>query len=86
MNTAFVNKLENAKQAAIRVLLHNSIGPCHGLPRVAGWGYPEPYTRDLMISALGVLVSKNKKLNAALAKTLGLRTKPDAPGPYPFFG
>ena len=28
-------------------------GPIEGLPRTAGWGYPEPYTRDLMISALG---------------------------------
>jgi len=70
MNAVFHNKIENAKQAAIRVLLHNAVGPFHGLPRVAGWGYPEPYTRDLMISALGVLASRNKKLNATLLKTL----------------
>jgi len=51
-----------AKEAALRVLLHNSRGPYHGLPRTAGWGYPEPYTRDQMIATLGVLASANPKL------------------------
>ena len=51
-----------AKAAAVEVLLHNLHGPFRGLPRTAGWGYPEPYTRDLMISLLGVLVSGNDRL------------------------
>jgi hypothetical protein len=55
-------KIEEAKQAAIEVLLHNSHGPFHGLPRTAGWGYPEPYTRDLIYSILGIAVSGNGKL------------------------
>ena len=54
----------------MEVLQHNKYGPCRGLPRTAGWGYPEPYTRDLMISALGILVSGDKKLIAALRRTL----------------
>ena len=62
--------VENAKQAAIKVLLHNAHGPFRGLPRTAGWGYPEPYTRDLMISSLGILLSGNKKLYKSLRKTL----------------
>lgn len=54
--------VERAQAAAIEVLLHNLHGPYHGLPRTAGWGYPEPYTRDLMIASLGVLVSGQEKL------------------------
>jgi hypothetical protein len=64
------NLVEEAKQAAIKVLLHNAHGPFRGLPRTAGWGYPEPYTRDLMISSLGILLSGNKKLIKSLRKTL----------------
>ncbi|MEJ2568882.1 MAG: hypothetical protein P8Z50_08470, partial [candidate division WOR-3 bacterium] len=55
---------------AIEVLLKNSKGPYKGLPRTAGWGYPEAYTRDLMISSLGILVSGNKKLINVLRKVL----------------
>lgn len=54
--------IEEAKKAALEVLLHNSKGPFFNLPRTAGWGYPEPYTRDLMISALGILVTGNETL------------------------
>jgi hypothetical protein len=61
MQTANRQK-EEAKEAALEVLLHNAHGPYHGLPRTAGWGYPEPYTRDLMFSILGIAVSGNKKL------------------------
>jgi hypothetical protein len=57
-----------AKEAAIEALLHNLHGPYQELPRTAGWGYPEPYTRDLMISSLGMLVSGNKELIKALDK------------------
>lgn len=62
--------IEQAKKAALEVLLHNSHGPYRGLPRTAGWGYPEPYTRDLMISSLGVLTSDNDKLTKSLRKVL----------------
>jgi hypothetical protein len=51
-----------AKKGAIEVLLHNRRGPYQFLPRTAGWGYPEPYTRDLMISCLGMLASGDRRL------------------------
>lgn len=58
----FLQEIENAKKAALNVLLHNVHGSYHGLPRTAGWGYPEPYTRDLMFSILGIAVTDNKIL------------------------
>jgi hypothetical protein len=61
---------EEAKKVALEVLLHNSHGPYHGLPRTAGWGYPEPYTRDLMISILGIAVSGNRALMESMQKVL----------------
>jgi hypothetical protein len=64
------NLIEQAKDAAIKVLLHNAHGPYRGLPRAAGWGYPEPYTRDLMISSLGILISGNRKLIKSLRKAM----------------
>src|ERR1035438_7337145 len=63
-------RIDQAKAAAFRVLLHNAHGPFEGLPRTAGWGYPEPYTRDLMISALGILATGNQELADALRRTL----------------
>jgi hypothetical protein len=62
--------VERAKTAAVEVLLHNLEGPYRKLPRTAGWGYPEPYTRDLMIASLGVLVSGNSKLMQAWRRVL----------------
>lgn len=62
--------VEEAKKAALAVLLHNSRGPFFSLPRTAGWGYPEPYTRDLMISALGILASGNERLIKSLRRVL----------------
>jgi hypothetical protein len=62
MKNDYTKEIEEAKEAALEVLLHNAHGPYHGLPRAAGWGYPEPYTRDLMFSILGIAVSKNQKL------------------------
>jgi len=59
-----------AKEAALKVLLHNNHGPYHGLPRTAGWGYPETYTRDMMICSLGVLVSGQEKLLKTLKRVL----------------
>jgi len=63
-------RVQEAKAEALAVLLHNMHGPYRGLPRTAGWGYPEPYTRDLMISSLGVLASGHKKLIASLRRVL----------------
>jgi len=62
--------IAQAKEAAIEVLLQNAKGPYNGLPRTARWGYPEAYTRDLMISSLGILTSANKKLIGVLRKVL----------------
>jgi hypothetical protein len=62
MQTVNWQEIEDARKAAIYVLIHNSHGPYHGLPRTAGWGYPEPYTRDLLLSIPGIAVSGNKKL------------------------
>jgi hypothetical protein len=59
-----------ATAAAVKVLLHNLHGPYHGLPRAAGWGYPEPYTRDLLICGLGALVSGNARLLKSLRRVL----------------
>jgi hypothetical protein len=65
-----VVSIERAKEAALHILLNNARGPFQGLPRTAGWGYPEPYTRDLMISALGFLATGNEELADALRRTL----------------
>lgn len=64
------HEIEEAKKAALEVLLHNSHGPYLGLPRTAGWGYPEPYTRDLMFSIFGIAVTGNKKLLDSIRKVL----------------
>ncbi|MBO0323915.1 amylo-alpha-1,6-glucosidase [Muricauda sp. CAU 1633] len=54
--------IKSAERAALEVLLHNSKGPFLDLPRTAGWGYPEPYTRDLLVSVLGIAVTNNADL------------------------
>ncbi|MFO7958541.1 MAG: glycoside hydrolase 100 family protein [Candidatus Brocadiia bacterium] len=59
-----------AREAALEVLLHNAHGPFRGLPRTAGWGYPEPYTRDIMISSLGMLTADSERLHGAVRRTL----------------
>lgn len=63
-------KISKAEKAAIAVLKHNAVGPFHGLPRTAGWGYPEPYTRDLMFSILGIAVSGDLDLHQSIRKVL----------------
>jgi glycogen debranching enzyme len=70
MQNSDSKEIEEAKKAAVEVLLHNSHGPFHGLPRTAGWGYPEPYTRDLMFSILGIAVSENQILIKSIRKVL----------------
>ncbi|RDE13047.1 MAG: amylo-alpha-1,6-glucosidase [Candidatus Thorarchaeota archaeon] len=64
------SSVRETKKAALEVLLHNARGPYHSLPRAAGWGYPEPYTRDLLISGLGVLACGNQKLTTILRRVL----------------
>ncbi len=61
---------EKARQVALNVLLNNARSGRSGLPRTAAWGYPEPYTRDLMISSLGILSSGNEELVDSLRRTL----------------
>jgi hypothetical protein len=70
MTTPKTQAVEEARQAALEVLRHNAHGPFRGLPRTAGWGYPEPYTRDLMISALGMLVSDDDRLKERVRRVL----------------
>jgi len=62
--------IAEAKQAALEVLRHNARGPFGDLPRTAAWGYPEPYTRDLMLSAPGFLLSGDAELRDAIRRTL----------------
>ena len=63
-------EIEAAKQAALEVLLHNAHGPYEGLPRTAGWGYPEPYTRDLLLAGLGIMASGHGELLQSLRRVL----------------
>ncbi len=70
MDKKRTDSIEQARKAAIEVLLHNMRGPYRGLPRTAGWGYPEPYTRDLMIAGPGMLLTGNEKLTSSLRRVL----------------
>src|SRR4030042_7518 len=70
MQTANWQEIEEAKKVALEVLLHNTHGPYHGLPRTAGWGYPEAYTRDLMFSIFGIAVSDSQKLLESIRRVL----------------
>jgi hypothetical protein len=84
MDGVLAARVQEAKEAAREVLRHNLRGPCRGLPRTAGWGYPEPYTRDLMISALGYLASGDEKLIEGLRRTfLALAQNQTARGHIP---
>ena len=65
-----LQEIEAAKKAALEVLLHNAHGPFHHLPRTAGWGYPEPYTRDLLLSIFGIAVSGHKVLIDSIQNVL----------------
>ncbi len=67
--------VQKAKRVALEILLHNSHGPYRGLPRAAAWEYPEPYTRDILISALGTLVTGNQQLMESLRHTLEVLAK-----------
>ncbi len=62
--------VEPAVQAAREVLHNNLHGPCQGLPRAAAWGYPEPYTRDVLISGLAALATQDPELRKSLRRVL----------------
>jgi len=62
--------VEEARRAALAVLLNNVKGPCRSLPRTAAWGYPEPYTRDMMFCSLGVLTTGDEQLIDGLRRVL----------------
>jgi len=71
--------VEQATRAARDVLLHNLHGPCAGLPRTAGWGYPEPYTRDLLLAALAPLATRDEQLLASLREVLETLARHQSP-------
>ena len=71
--------IEDAKRAALEVLLYNARDGRGGLPRTAAWGYPEPYTRDLLIGALGTLVSGSEELVASLRRVLEALARNQSP-------
>jgi len=79
MGSALDKEIQEAQKAALEVLLHNVHGPYQGLPRTAGWGYPEPYTRDLMIASLGFLVSGHPNLMKALKRVLSKLAQNQSP-------
>jgi glycogen debranching enzyme len=62
--------IEQARRAALDVLHHNARGPRGALPRTAGWGYAEPYTRDWMIAALGILTTGDAVLVDTIRRML----------------
>lgn len=79
MTSSDAKLIERAKAAAVEVLLHNLHGSYRGLPRTAGWGYPEPYTRDLMIATLGVLVAGNDELVKVWRRTFEVLASNQSP-------
>jgi hypothetical protein len=70
MESSVLISIGEAKAAALEVLLHNARGPYYDLPRTAGWGYPEPYTRDLLLSLFGIGVSGNSVLLDSMRQVL----------------
>jgi hypothetical protein len=70
MESPVLLSIGKAKAAALEVLLHNARGPYNHLPRTAGWGYPEPYTRDLLLSLFGIGVSGNEVLLNSMRQVL----------------
>lgn len=72
-------RVAEAKDAALAVMRHNIRGPFAGLPRTAGWGYPEAYTRDMMIAALGTLATGDAMLIRALRQVLESLAKYQTP-------
>ncbi len=72
-----MNVLQLTKKA-VQVLRHNDHGSS-GLPRTAAWGYPEPYTRDLLLSGLGYLTSEDEQLIKSFENVLKRLAKNQSP-------
>src|SRR5690242_16291278 len=79
MEASSWSTINAARDAALKALLHNVNGPFHGLPRTAGWGYPEPYTRDLLLSFFGIGVTGNQVLINSIRKVLETLAKNQTP-------
>ena len=62
--------LAAARAAALEVLHFTAHGPAGALPRTAGWGYAEPYTRDWMLAAFGILAAGDPTLVAVIRRML----------------
>lgn len=77
--TGMTPSIEKTKAAAVEVLLHNLKASGTGLPRTAAWGYPEPYTRDLMLSSLGFLSSGEDALVDCVRQTLETLARNQSP-------
>ena len=71
--------VDEALEAAHQVLRNNLHGGYGGLPRTAAWGYPEPYTRDLLISGLAALVTREQALMASLERVLEVLAQNQSP-------
>lgn len=71
--------VEKTRKVALDVLLNNSRGPYYSLPRTAAWGYPEPYTRDILIASLGMLASGNQKLIRCIRRVLETLARNQSP-------
>jgi hypothetical protein len=78
-NGALAERIRETKKAALEVLAHNAKDGANGLPRTAGFGYPEPYTRDLMIASLGGLWSGNQTLVESTRRVLEALAKSQSP-------
>jgi hypothetical protein len=70
---------QSTQRAALAVLRHNADGPFDGLPRTAGWGYPEPYTRDLLIAGLGIMASGQDDLMRSLRRVFQTLARNQSP-------
>jgi hypothetical protein len=71
--------IEEAKNAALEVLLHNVRNSKSGLSRTAAWEYPEPYTRDIMLSSPGFLLSGSDELVDSLQRSLEMLARNQSP-------
>jgi hypothetical protein len=78
-NASSDERVNAVRKAALEVLVSNAEGGTNHLPRTAGFGYPEPYTRDLMIASLGVLQSGNRTLVESTARVLDALAKNQSP-------
>lgn len=79
MEKKLAGAVAEAKEVALEVLRHNRKGPYRAMFRTAGWGYPEPYTRDIMIATPGILLSGDEELIYTLRRVLEALAKNQSP-------